>query len=229
MNYIWELAIKALNEDLDADEIVYKFGAPFSAYMELSFIHMNEKEVIFEVEINPYYRYYAIFKELFEPNLIDNSEVREAVLDLTIHHLKDIDVFMGMNKREYYIKFIVFDMQKGFFGKYISERMESFKPSEQKIVANNVLKLYETGENIFLFRETIMTLFTNSYVFSNQFDKDEITLYLRTKETEDNVKKVELVKHIFLPFNYNIEVFWELIFGIMGVDDFMKTGSMLNH
>ncbi len=75
--------------------------------MELSMECMNETDIPQNVEINPFYRYFDIFKQLFEPNLNENQETIEVCHDLAIHHLKDIDVLMGMNKREYYIHFII--------------------------------------------------------------------------------------------------------------------------
>lgn len=57
MNYIWELAIKAIQKGIDESDIFYTIGQPFSAYMELSMECMNEKDILKRVEINPYYRY----------------------------------------------------------------------------------------------------------------------------------------------------------------------------
>ena len=118
MNYIWELAIKALEQGIEPIDIYYKFGRPFSGYMELSFNELNETNVLPVIEINPYYRYYSIFKELFEPNVTENPEIIEVVHDLAIHHLSDIDVLQGMNKREYHIRFVVSDLNNGVFGAY---------------------------------------------------------------------------------------------------------------
>ena len=56
MNYIWELAIKAIQKGIDESDIFYTIGQPFSAYMELSMECMNEKDILKRVEINPYYK-----------------------------------------------------------------------------------------------------------------------------------------------------------------------------
>ena len=36
MNYIWELAINAIQKGIEEDSIFYTIGRPFSGYMELS-------------------------------------------------------------------------------------------------------------------------------------------------------------------------------------------------
>ncbi|MCL2593226.1 MAG: hypothetical protein FWD82_07650 [Defluviitaleaceae bacterium] len=231
MNYIWELAIKAITQNIDPDTIFYKYGRPFSGYMELSFFEMNETNVLNEVEINPFYRYYRVFKELFEPNvlLIENEEMIDVIHDLTIHHLKDIDVLMGMNKREYQIHFIIKDMYAGYFGEYIKENIDVFTREEQKIVANNLLKLHETAECIYLLKETIRKIFKNAYIFSNAEEKDEIVFFLRTDETQEKMTKIEIIKYLFLPFKASILVYWQNIFGVFGVDELMKIGEIMNY
>ena len=229
MNYIWELAIRAVERGIDPDTIRYKYGRPFSGYMELSFFEMNETNVLPEVEINPFYRYYSIFKELFEPNVNENEEVIDAIHDLTIHHLKNIDVFMGMNKREYYINFVIRDMRDGFFGDYIKETINIFTNYEQKVIGNNILTLHTTSECIHLLKDSVSRIFTKSYIFSNAAEKDEIVFYLRTKETPLKAKKIQVLKHLFLPFKCEVEIYWQSIFGMFGVDELMEIDTIMNY
>jgi len=221
MNYIWELAIKAKEQGIDPDEIFFRYGQPFSGYMELSFTDLNETRVLKEVEINPYYRFYSIFKELFEPNVSENKEIIEAVHDMVLHHLIDIDVLMGMNKREYYIQFIIRNMRTGYFGEYIKEKISIFTRQEQKIIANSLLTLHDAGECIYVLKDTVRRIFTNAYIFAVTKEKDEIIFYLRTKETREKAEKIEVLKHLFLPFKCGVEVYWEYIFGVIGVDELM--------
>ena len=227
MNYIWELAIKAAGRGLDPDTIFYRIGNPFSGYMELSFADINETDIPVEVDINPYFRYYKIFKELFEPNLSENPEILDVVHDLAIHHLKDIDVLMGMNKREYHINFIVRDMVSGIHGRFVQEKITVFTMGERKIIANNLLTLYTTGECVFLLKDTVARIFRNAYIFSNNEERDQIILFLRTTETKAKTEKIQVITYLFLPFKCEIDVYWEHIFGIVGVDEMMKTGEML--
>ena len=229
MNYIWELMIRAKEKGVDEADVFFKYGKPFSAYMELSFEDINETDILHEVEINPFYRYYSIFKELFEPNINENEELIEVIHDLIIHHLKDIDVFMGMNKREYYIKFVIDDMKDGFFGEYIKDKIDIFTLGEQKIVANSILNLYRTNECMHLLKDTVSRIFRNAYIFSNIAEKDEIILFLRTKETKEKYEQIEVLKYLFLPFKCNVEVYWEQIFGVIGTYEMMKMNEIMNY
>ena len=229
MNYIWELAIYAKQKGMDEDAIFYTIGQPFSGYMELSMECINETEIPEQVEINPYYRYFEIFKQLFAPELDENQEIIEVVHDLAIHHLKDIDVLMGMNRRQYYIQFMVKDLEQGYFGSYVKEKIHVFSLEEKKTLANNLLRLYETGEGIYLLRDTVRRIFTSTYIFSNAEERDEIIFYLRTKQTKEKEQKLEVIKYLFLPFKCTVEVYWERIFGVMGVDDLMKIDRIMNY
>jgi hypothetical protein len=221
MNYLWEVAIKAKQQNIDTDEIFYKYGQPFSGYMELSFEDINETKVLSEVEINPFYRFYRIFKYLFDPDTIEDEQVIEVIHDLIIHHLIDVDVYMGMNKREYHIKFTIEDMKKGYFGEFVKERISLFTMSEQKILANNVLNLYKAGESIYLLKDTVKKIFVNSYIFSNAEEKDEIFFYLRTNETKKKEEKLNVIKYLFLPFKCTVDVYWEFFIGIIDVEELM--------
>ncbi len=52
------------------------------------------------------------------------------------------------------------------------------------------MRLYETGEGIYLLRDTVRRIFTSTYIFSNAEEKkDEIIFYLRTKQTEQKRAK----------------------------------------
>lgn len=229
MNYIWELAIKAKNQGYNENDIYFKKGDKFSPYMELSMENLNEKDILSEIEINPYYRYYNIFHELFSPDFIENKEIIEVIHDLTIHHLKDIDLFMGMSKREYYINFIINDLKNGIFGEYVKEKLSFFSNYELKIVANNLLNLFVTGEGVYLLKDTIKKIFTNTYIFSNAAERDEVIFFLRTKETKEKSEKISVIKYLFLPFKYTVLIYWEHIFGIIGIDELMKNDEVLNY
>lgn len=229
MNYIWELAIEAKKRNIDVDSIHFYEGKPFSGYMELSFPHLNETDIFTEVEINPYYRYYAIFKNLLDPCLEENDEIIQVILDLSIHHLLDIDLHMGMSRKEYYIEFLLNDMKKGYLGNYVQEKLNLFTISEQKIITNNFIKLYDTGEVIFLLKDTVSRIFIDAYIFCNAEEKDEITFYLRTPRTKEKEEKLIFLQYLFLPFQYEVIICWENIFGLIGIDDFMKLGEIMNY
>ncbi|MDR1067452.1 MAG: hypothetical protein LBL35_08520 [Clostridiales bacterium] len=229
MNYIWELAIKALEKSYGQDGVTYKHGLEVSPYMELSFSSLNETDVYPVVEINPFYRFYSVFKELCEPNLGENPEIVGVMFDLATHHLQDIDLNMGMSRREYYIRFIIKDLLDGFWGSFIKEKIDLFTQKELKTLANNLLALHTSGEALHALISTIKSVFPGAYIFLNMTDKDEVAALLRASETPDNVDKINIIKRLFMPVKYAAEIYWERIFGVIGVDEFMVIGETVNY
>jgi len=54
------MMIRAKEKGIDEADVFFKYGKPFSGYMELSFEDMNETDILHEIEINPFYRYYSM-------------------------------------------------------------------------------------------------------------------------------------------------------------------------
>ncbi len=227
MNFGWQLQIRAIEENVNSKEIFYKKGEPFSPYSEIVFEDLNNKEIKKEVEMNPYYRFFRIFHQLLDVNLDENQELIEVLFDNLYHHLLDIDMFQGMNKREFYITFVIKNIEEGYLGKTLKDNFSIFSKKEKRYIANGILSLYETSECIFILKKVTKEVFTKSYIFSNTDNKDEVVFYLRIKETEISRKKIEFIKYLFLPYKYNVEIFWEYIFGVIGEDEFMKNDEIV--
>ena len=45
-------------------------------------------------------------------------------------------------------------------------------------------------------------------------------------KTEENIKKVEFLKEIFLPIGLELDLFWEYHFGVIGVEITMRIGEI---
>jgi len=317
MTYVWELAINAPRRGIEPASIMYKFDDEFSPYIELSFTDINEPGIPQIVHINPYQRYYSVFKTLLNPNLslnpeefrrmlldigfirraladevfrtlifpnvtfdekeyrdllandefirshviselrqnylederygqkylhdekisrlrhrdlkADSPEIVDAIFDITVHHLIDIDVYMGMNMREYYINFIIQDMHHGYFGSHVQNKIAIFTRDEQVVIANNLVGLYTMSEEIFLLKESVRRIFKGSYIFSNAEERDEVVFYLRTEKTPVKEEKMELLQYLFLPFKCACDIYWDQIFGIIDVPEMMVTGEMMQY
>ena len=127
----------------------------------------------------------------------DYPEIVATILDITTHHLALIDAHMGMNKWEYYINFLIDDMRRGYFGRYVQEGVSVFKWDELVVVASCLLSLYRTGEAVHCLKEAVRRIFRGSLVFSNAEEKDEIVLFLRTERTEAKEEKMEILQYLF--------------------------------
>ncbi len=222
MNYTWDIIIRALNEEVDLKELTFLHAKKYSAYMELSLREINFNNLEKEIEINPYYRYDDIFRNLFNINYTEDKEYREKLLDITVHFLNQIDIWSGMHKEKFYKKFILKDIYSGFFGKRLQENIDLFKILEKNILVDNIYKLYKTGDALYFFKDSIKRIFKNSIIYANYDTTNEILIYLNYEKTEENYKKIEIIKELFLPLQFNIVIYWKYHFGVIEVKETMK-------
>lgn len=227
MNYIWELIIHAENKDIEIKNINFLHANVYSPYMELSSKEINFTDIEKKVEINPYYRYDNIFQDMFNINYIEVPEYREKLLDITIHFLTSIDRWSGMYKEEFYKKFILKDINKGFLGENIKKNFNLFKAVEKKIIVNNLYKLYKTGDTLYFFKETIQSIFINSIIYVNYDKKNELLIYLNYEENDENLQKIDVIKDLFLPLQFGVILYWKYHFGVIEVEETMKIEEIL--
>lgn len=194
--------------------------------MELSRELLNSTKANKSVEVNPYYRFYEIFKDLFHPEVIIDEQFRNVFFDLVMHLLADIDLMQGMNKREYYIRFVLKEIEQGAFGKNIQHAFPLFTRDEKEIIALNILRLYQTNEALYLFIDTMKKVFRNSIVYVKSEEQEELLVYVGVKKTEKTEQKVKLIKRIFLPIQFQVKLFWTYHFGIIDVEETMKINQI---
>lgn len=226
MDYIWDVLIKAKNEGIDLEEVKFLFTKRFSPYMELSAKCLNFKDLDKSIEINPYYRFFAVFKNLFNVNYNKNEELKGVLFDILVHFLGDLDLNRGMDRVEYYKLFFYRELKDGSFGEEVKEDIVYFSINEKNILVRNLYKLYLTGDHIFYLKDTIKGIFKGSIVYLNKLDKNEVLVYIRQIDSIDNVKKLEVIKSLFLPINFKIKTYWKYHFGIIGVNETMKIDAI---
>lgn len=222
MNYIWDLMIKAQRSGMEKRDIRFVPASVYSPYMELSLENLNEAVVSPEVQVNPYYRFDAIFGGLFHPDYTEDLELRNQLFDIIVHYLAEIDLTQGMNKREFYIRLAARDIEEGAFGENVRKQFRHFSGEERDIVAVNVLQLYETGEALHLLRDTMRKIFPRSTIYVNCDAKDKLLFYIGEEETAATRARVELIVNLFLPIRFSTELYWRHHFGIFGVDETMR-------
>lgn len=226
MDYIWDVLIKAKNEGIDLENVRFCFAAGFSPYMELSDSCINFSDVDKDIEINPYYRFFDIFKDLFEANYYKNEELRDVLFDLVVHFLGELDLNRGMDRNEYHKWFFYRELTEGGFGQKAKEDIEYFSINEKNVLIRNLYRLYITGDHIFYLKNTIKNIFKGSIVYLNKLDKNEFLVYIRQIDSSENLKKMELIEDLFLPINFTIKTYWKFHFGIIDVAETMRIGSI---
>lgn len=223
MNYIWDLLVRAREAGIEKDQVKFVPAKVYSPYMELSLYELNatagQHDV--EIEINPHYRFPDMFRDLLDINYTEDEEFRGVLFDILIHFLADLDLMQGMNKQEYYIRFILQDLDSGSFGNRVKERMSLFDRDEREFIACAILRMYDTGEPLHLLKSTVGRVFRRSTIYVNSEEKDEMLFYIGQRKTERSSRKLELLMELFLPVRYRTEVYWDCHVGIIDAEETM--------
>ncbi|MEC0245983.1 iron-dependent peroxidase [Paenibacillus chitinolyticus] len=222
LNYIWDLLIRAEQCGLDKKDIQFSAASVYSPYMELSLEHMNASQVEKQVEINPFYRFDEMFRGMLDINYTEYPEFRRALFDILIHFLGEIDLLQGMNKREFYIRFVRRDIEAGIFGDKVRRNFQSCGKEEQDIVAASVLQTVQTGDALFTLKRTARLLFPGSTIYANCEEKNELLFYINQEESESGRAKISLLLDLLLPVRFHTELYWNRHFGILGVEETMR-------
>ncbi|WP_027624799.1 hypothetical protein [Clostridium lundense] len=223
MNYIWDILLKADKENITREEIQFILAKVCSPYMEISFTDINTNSLPEDkvVEVNPYYRFYHIFKDLFDINIEESRQLREVLFDIVLHYLGKLDLKQGLSKNEFYKNFFIKDIEKGVFGKEICLNIKLFNKEELDYILTAFITLYKTGASLHLFNKVLNKVFKNNRVYINQDNPKEMYIYLGKHKTYELNKKVETVIKLFLPINMNAFIYWDHHFGILGAENTM--------
>lgn len=229
MNYIWDVLLKAKIQGLNVDNIVFKPATSYSAYMELAFEDLNTRLIEEEkvIEINPYYRFYSIFKDLFNINICEHIELREALFNIIIHALGENDLKQGLCKEEYYRKFMLRDLLEGVFGVSTIEDVKLLNIKETEVLLNALIKLYHVGTSLEIFKHVVKGIFPNSVIYNNQDNKKEILIYIGYKKTQILERKLTLLIELFLHIEFKTYIYWQYHFGIMDLPETMCIDEMV--
>jgi len=223
MNYLWEAMIQVKKQGLEASKIRFSMAKIFSAYMEIANPFMNQEQLECgqEIEVNPYYRFYDIFKDLYKPEAELGAQFRENSTNLILHQLAENDAISGMTKEEYYKKLLMKDLEEEVYGVTAKKAMEAFNIEEQQIILRGLLRQYQTGGSLDLFREMMKKLIPYSIVYRNNQETCEILIYISRKREEKLEGKINFLIEMFIDLLGKVEVYYEYHFGIFGIDETM--------
>jgi len=228
VNYLWEVIIQAGREGIPAEKLRFCIPKVFSAYMEISNVFINQSSLELEqcIEINPYYRFYEIFKDLYQPDYRHGEELRGSLTNLLIHQLAENDVLSGMTKEEYHKALLLQDIMEGKNGWLAGNAMRLFDLNEQQIILSGLLRQYLTGCSIDLFQEMMKSLIPDNIVYHNNDRPSEVLIYIGRKKSDMLEKKMQFLVSGFLNLAGNVDVYYEYHFGIIGVEETMIIGEI---
>ena len=229
MNYIYDIFLKADEQNVDREKIRFKQAKVCSPYMEIAFDEINFTDIPRDkqIEINSFYRFQEIFQELFDSNFEENIELRNTLFDILIHYLGEMDLKSGLSKNEFYKMFLLKDIRKYVFGKDLNTNIDFFNKEEKDIFLNSLITLYKTGTSLELFNKVLVKIFKYSTIYLSKDAPKDIYIYLSEYKNETFEGKINAIVDTFLPVNMNSFLFWDKHFGIIGEENVMKSDEIV--
>ena len=229
MNYLWEAVLAAGEQGMDTDRLRFGMAERFSGYMELSNPYLNQQELsgLPVIEMNPYYRFYHMFKELCHPDQEEFPRLRESMFNMIFHLLAENDILSGMTRKEYYKELLFRDIREGLYGPLIPEEIGLFDRNGRETLLSGMLRQYETGSSLDIFKDMMEDLIEESIVYQSNDDFREILVFAGQREEEGIRKKMDLLIRLFVELPYHVEIYYEHHFGIMGIDCTMEMDEMV--
>lgn len=220
--------MKMIAEGKNPGTIHFRKAQEYSPYLELARECLNETwlEENQEIEINPYFRYHEIFKDMFQIGEEENMEFKQTLMDILIHINFETDRYAGMDHHAFYAAFLEESLRNGAFGRSIKNHWQILNPKESRQLAQGVMELYFSGEMLPVLKETLLLLFPKAGIYFHFYHKKEIIIYTAVEKNSERIKKIEIIKELFLPIEYEMQVYWKNHFGIIGIEETMMLDQL---
>jgi len=223
MTYLWEVLLEADGQDFPRDKIFFRQTQTPTPYMEVAYEELNRAYLDeAPVEVNAYYRFSAIFDCVLNSGLEQYPELWNVLYDILMHYVAEINMREGLCKKEYYGLFLREDVQSDKFGRQYSEVFKTFPRQQIRFVIESMVRLYMIGPSVALFRTVLRQIYTFSITYLDSVERRELLIYIGRKKTLDLERQVDFLIAMFVPFDYVIHLFWDMHFGILGVDETLE-------
>lgn len=221
MNYIFEILLKHVEEGKKYHTVSFKPAREYSAYLELARTFLNDLSIEEGdcVEINPYFRYHEVFKNLFVEE--KNREKKEILMDLLLHISFECERYAGVYHERFYIEFIREECEQGNFGTYVQAVWNTLSLKEQRGIAKGILDAYFSGDFLDVLKEQVCCLFPKANIYLHNYQKKEILIYTAVKRTMERQDRINAICQLFLPLTYQVQIYWKNHFGIIDIKETM--------
>lgn len=232
MNFMWDMALRAYGQGKDEEDLFFAQAEEYSPFFEQSFPCVNEQKVEGDViELNLLYRFADIFQEILAPEGmgLDGGEYAQFcryLTDMVLHTILYTDLRHGLTRRELYIHKILDELKDGTFWKGMTGDFALIGRAKQGRFAALVLRQMETGSSLRIFRKGVLILYPDAMLYQIKKEPKKLLLYIRYPKTDTDEHRLRFVQDMFLPVGFELRVFWQYHFGIIGAEGTMKLDEM---
>lgn len=229
MRYLWEVLLAAKEEGIPEEKLRFVHAPLGSGYMELSLPCLNQTWLEEDgqpgeitIGVNTYYRFYDIFYDMFPPDSADFPALRESLTNLSLHMLAWNDVRRGLTKENYHKRLLAKEILEGGFGEMTKSVFLSMNRRDQEQLLGGWLRSFRAGSALSIFLDMVHGLVADSIVYHNNEEPDEILIYTGLKQERNLEQRIRFLIDTFLDIRYQVEIFYEYHFGVIGVEETMQ-------
>ena len=220
--YLWEVLLNADEQDFPRENIRFRQVSTPSPYMEVAYEELNREYLDEEpVEVNAYYRFSAIFDQVIDA-LGEYPEFQKCLYDILMHYTAEINMREGLCKNEFHGLFLREDVIAGRFGRQFIDVFKTFERRRVRFVIECMVRLYKLGPSVTLFRSVMRQIYPRSIIYLDSVERRELLIYISKKETPELRRQVDFLLSLFVPFDYVTHLFWDVHFGIIGVNETLE-------
>ncbi len=227
MNYAWEAALAADRCGIPREEIRYVAVRNGSPYTEVTQEMFNSQSGRRRVEVNPLYRFTKEFSSIFDINQNGLEKTKELFFDIFMQYMVQLDLREGLTRQEYALRFLLKDLLEGVCGSQAAAVVEHFEKEKLRRLLRLILKLYQCGSSVCLFKEVMRCMYPDSLVYASNEAVRQVLVYVGAKEEKEVRERLDFLRDMFLPLNYEVFLFWEHHFGIIDVEETMEMDEMV--
>ncbi len=227
MNFLWDIAIRAMQQGKKESELFFCQAKDYSPFYEQSFPCLNEKKVENnEVELNLLFRFAYIFQYILARQEEDMQDFRKYFVDAALHVILHTDLHHGLTRKEIFIRKLLEELESGIFWEKGAAEIQLIEPEKRSRIAALAYGQMQTGSSLMTFRKGLLILFPDAVLYQMRAERKKLLLYLECDKSQENERKLQFIQDMFLPVSYQLRVFWKYHFGIIGVDAAMKTDEI---
>lgn len=232
MNFIWDIALQAERDGFPLDELFFQPSEAPSPYYEQSLHYLNQDHIDSPtVEINPLMRFSELFQYLLHPDVFhyleaENQQFILYAFDAVVHVLVEVDLCHGMTKREFYVRQVLRELLQGVYGVRAADACATLSKEKRLAVADELFNTMQMGSSLVSFCRIMKQIFPGCFVYQVKKHPQILYVYLDRERDVTLEKQWHLLRDTFLPMDMEVRVFWDLHFGILGVDATMHSDAI---
>lgn len=219
-NQIWAPYLMMLQQEKDLSRIHYVVkNNRVSPYLELQAesLHGNGtyEDGRARLDVNPYVRFFSIFDPLLTADDLGYEEFEQALADIMLHYLADLDIKMGMCRHDFYICLLMRDLERGVYGGL--EELSVFTKMERRVIAEWLLTFYYTGDGPCSLSGAVHALLPICVIYIRE--GEEFVFYMREPQDPAEEKKIRFLIRLFLPLACSGTIHWTKTYGVLGYEE----------